>query len=110
MRWYRDATRQVTSVLDAERLVEQVGFADGLTPAGTIALSRRVRASRCRSAAQRADRPGNLAGVDTEGRHRPARQGVLRQAVAWKDDVHRAADGAVLPCRLGGAAVAGTAA
>jgi hypothetical protein len=30
-RWYRDATRQVTGVLDAERFVEQVGFAAGLT-------------------------------------------------------------------------------
>lgn len=31
VRWYRDATRQVASVLDAERFVEQVGFAAGLT-------------------------------------------------------------------------------
>ena len=31
MRWYRDATRQLASVLDAERFVEQVGFAAGLT-------------------------------------------------------------------------------
>ena len=30
-RWYRDATRQVTTVLDAERFVEQVGFASALT-------------------------------------------------------------------------------
>jgi hypothetical protein len=30
-RWYRDATRQVATVLDAERFIEQVGFASALT-------------------------------------------------------------------------------
>ena len=30
-RWYRDATRSVSTVLDAERFIEQVGFAAGLT-------------------------------------------------------------------------------
>jgi hypothetical protein len=30
-RWYRDATRSITSILDAERFIEQVGFAAALT-------------------------------------------------------------------------------
>jgi hypothetical protein len=30
-RWFRDATRAVTTVLDAERFIEQVGFASALT-------------------------------------------------------------------------------
>jgi hypothetical protein len=30
-RWCRDATRSVTSVADAERFIEQVGFASALT-------------------------------------------------------------------------------
>jgi hypothetical protein len=30
-RWFRDATRSVTTVLDAERFIEQVGFASALT-------------------------------------------------------------------------------
>ena len=54
-RWCRDATRCVTTVLDAERFIEQVGFAAALTDSrrSTFSTARARGLNRVRSCAGR---------------------------------------------------------
>ena len=103
-RWCREGTRQVETAFDAERFIEQIGFAACLTdspPAGTVALRGGVRAARRGHAAQRPEGRGSVADVDAEGRTRQARQRVLREARARQGDVPGAAHDSLLPRDLG---------
>ena len=73
-RWRREGHRQVETAFDAERFIEQVGFAACLTdspPAGAVTLRRGLRPARRDHAAQRAEGSRGLADVGVEGRHRP---------------------------------------
>ena len=71
--------------------------------ARAVTLRGRLRAARCRAAAQRAERSGNLADMGVEGRAHRARQRLLRQARARQNDVPRAAHDSVFSRRLGDA-------
>ena len=106
-RWRRDVTCQVESVSQAERFIEQVGFAACMTdsrrpgPSLYVAVCGRRDAVMPRNVQK--DPEASLT-WHAEGRDPAARPRLLRQARARQDDVHRAADGAVLPRDLGRAA------
>ena len=75
-----------------------------LPTSGSVALRRRVRTPGRGDAAQRPEGPRGVAHLAPQGRHHPSWPRVLREARPRQGDVHRAADGAVLPRALGCAA------
>ena len=109
-RWCREATRAVETVLEAERFVEQVGFAACMTdsrrpgPSLYVAVCGRRDAVLPRNVQK--DPEASLTWT-LEGSARPPRQGLLRKARARQGDVRRAAHGSALPCDLGHAASGG---
>ena len=104
--WRRENARQVSTAIEAERLIDQVGFAAcrRLQPARALALHSGMRTPRCRHAAQRAEGRRSLAGVGVERRGDSPRPCVLREAGARPGHIYRAADGSVLQRHLGPAA------
>ena len=106
-RWRREATRQVETAIDAERFIEQVGFAACLTDSRRPGPSLYVAVCGRRDAVM----PRNVqkdpeASLTWHLKDEIVRRGkrLLRQARARQDDVHRAADDALLPRHLGRAA------
>ena len=107
-RWRREGTRQIESAFDAERFIEQVGFAACLTdcrrpgPSLYVAVCGRRDAVMPRNVQK--DSEASLTWT-SERRDRETRQGLLREARARQGDVHRAAHDSVLSRRLGGAPI-----
>ena len=65
-RWCREGTRQIETAFDAERFIEQVGFAalpDRFAAAGAVAVRGGLRPPRRGDAAQRAEGPRSVADV-----------------------------------------------
>ena len=112
-RWRREGTRQVETALDAERFIEQVGFAACLTdsrrpgPSLYVAVCGRRDAVMPRNVQK--DPEASLTWV-LKDEIVQARQGLLRQARPRQDDVPRAAHDPVLSRRLGRAPIGGEAA
>ena len=70
VRWRRDPILQVETAADAERFIEQVGFAACLTDsrkAGALTLHRSLRTARRSDAAQRPERRGGITHLAAEG-------------------------------------------
>ena len=103
-RWRREGARQVTTPIEAERFVEEVGFAgcliDVRRPGPSLYMAVCGRRDAVMPRNPQKDPEASLTWTP-EGPAPAARQGLLREARARKGDVRRAAHGALLPRHLG---------